>query len=138
VGVAEDAVFSSNTTRDTGGDGIAAYSGSNKRVTCVGNTFYSPANNGIHLGGTDLLMTGNIAYDVYNTAWFIGNAVRQGTALNAVLSNNLADTVGKLGVWIQGANRVTVSGNMINKRHPRTGHALGRLRRVHRHWKRCR
>lgn len=114
VGVAENVTFSSNTTRNTGGDGIAAYNGNNKHITCVGNTFYSPANNGIHLGGTNLVMTGNVAYNVGQTAWFIANATGMGTAVDAVISNNVANTVGKIGVWAVDVSRLTVTGNLID------------------------
>jgi hypothetical protein len=36
IGVANEVTFSSNTTRNTGGDGIAGYNGNNRRIVCIG------------------------------------------------------------------------------------------------------
>jgi polygalacturonase len=60
VGIGFDVVFADNVTEATGGDGIAAYNRDNRRVACVGNVINGPLNNGIHVGGTDMLVSGNV------------------------------------------------------------------------------
>lgn len=113
VGVAHHVVFSSNTTRDHGGDGIAAYNAANRDVTCTGNTFHRPGNHGIHLGGQRLAIVGNTAHDVgTGHGWFLrnhdGSTLHQGTVANNLLNGTSAGE----GVRVEDAQSVSVTGNV--------------------------
>jgi parallel beta-helix repeat protein len=142
VGVGIDVEFRGNVTGNSGGDGIAAYDDLNLRVVCADNIIDTAANNGIHVGGTDVVVTGNeirnitqrgihIASDPNNDptvsvgATVVGNQVKTTTNgtnghgimvhryTDATVSGNTVNTLGNHGISITDCARVAVTGNTV-------------------------
>lgn len=113
VGIAKFVTFSSNTTRNHGGDGIAAYNAENRDITCVGNTFENPGNHAMHLGGERLVIQGNTAVNVgTGHAWFVKNHDAS-LAVNATVTGNVVKTTtAGEGVRCENVTALTVVGNV--------------------------
>ncbi|HEX8489309.1 MAG TPA: right-handed parallel beta-helix repeat-containing protein [Propionibacteriaceae bacterium] len=106
--------FVGNTTKNHGGDGIAAYNADNRRITCIGNVFHNPGNHGIHLGGQGLVIADNVAENVGQGHGFFIQNDDLSTAYNAVIEGNTVEgvTIGE-GIRVGATRGVAITGNSV-------------------------
>lgn len=115
VGVGEHIVFVGNTTKDHGGDGIAAYNALNQDIVCSGNTFENPGNHGIHLGGQGLIMADNNAVGVGTGHGFFVRNHDATTAYHATITGNTVRGVGiGEGIRVEITQIVTIGSNTVH------------------------
>lgn len=118
-GVAKYVTFSNNVTVDTGEDGIAAYDRANEHILCVGNNIYSPANNGIHIGGMNAAVVGNTMRDItYRGVAVHSDPNTAPTATDgATVTGNLVDTTvsasSSEAIRVERYTGVTIAGNTV-------------------------
>lgn len=114
VGAIADAVtISGNTCEGAGGgavtaDNISAYNSSNKSLTVVGNTCHDGANHGMHLGGANVVIAGNV----------VDNPVQSGIYVtdgdNVTITGNAVDSIGgAAGINCETITDLTVTGNAV-------------------------
>jgi parallel beta-helix repeat protein len=97
IGTDGSVVGNTISASGTGGDCITGYDAANLRVAVSSNTCMNAANNGIHVGGSSLTVTGNNIYNAALTGLFVAAVTFPG------------------GVKTYGAasNNVTVTGNTV-------------------------
>lgn len=110
--------FSNNVCKNAGratptADNITGYNKANTHFTVINNQCYSGGNNGIHVGGNDLIVIGN---QVEN-ADVDGIQVRnhdESQQTNALVVGNSVNSVTRYGVFVKNVTNGVVSSNNIN------------------------
>jgi hypothetical protein len=123
LGVGLEVLFSNNIAENTlpsgqGGEGCAAYSHLNSNVICVGNSFYSVALQGIHLGGSRVSALGNLIYQPVKTGILIASDESSVTTNDFEVSGNTIYAPGTTsapftGIFTEGMAGGTVGANII-------------------------
>lgn len=114
LGVAAHGTLTGNTASGSvAADNFTGYNTANKHITLTGNISKGGANNGIHLGGTGIIMNSNEIYNpaqhgivAYNHAGNVGNSV--------VMNGNVVIGAGQSGIWLDKINKFTLGVNEIS------------------------
>ncbi|HME04253.1 MAG TPA: right-handed parallel beta-helix repeat-containing protein [Solirubrobacteraceae bacterium] len=129
----ELAVVANNVTEETtpvsevAADALTGYSTGDAGLLCIGNSFYTAHNHGVHLGGNRLTVVGNLIYEPAQSGVYIAEHVVNGEALptndfivadNTIVSPGTRDQGQGYGVYAEGASAGVISGNEIVQ--PRT------------------
>lgn len=93
-------------------DNITAYNSSNTDITVTGNSCYGGNNNGIHIGGNNIVIMGNIV----DSPLYHGIAAQPNTGSSrcATISGNTIRSAGYSGIWLKSTQDATISGNTIS------------------------
>lgn len=129
----ERVVVANNVTEETlpattiSADGLTGYSVGDSALLCVGNSFYTPHNHGVHLGGSRLSVVGNVIYEPAQSGIYIAESAVEGEVLasadfvvadNAIVSPGTRDGGQGIGVYAEKASAGVISGNEVSG--PRT------------------
>jgi parallel beta-helix repeat protein len=120
VGIGIDVVIEGNVVTDTvSGDAIAAYNRSNLRVVIANNVGDTLGNNGIHVGGSDIIVTGNVMRAITFQGIVVASDPNSDptASVGATVAGNLVDDTDGVtsgaGIKVQRYSHVTVSGNTV-------------------------
>jgi hypothetical protein len=123
VGVGLEVVFSTNIIENTlpsgqGGEGCAAYSHLNSNIICVGNSFYGPALQGIHIGGNRVSALGNLVYQPAKTGILAASDEPSVSNSDFDISGNIIYTPGTTsapftGIFAEGMTGGTIGSNIV-------------------------
>jgi len=92
-------------------DDITGYNASNENITVTGNTCYDSSNNGIHMGGTLITVSGNV---VHNALYYgIVVSPSTGTGDDCVITGNTIYSSGLAGIWLKDCNSGVISSNVV-------------------------
>lgn len=116
----QQCVFANNFIRDTGthatfnGDSITAYHEDNVDIVVSGNSCLNGSNNGIHISGRNLSITGNVVKNIATGGITVGSsAVPAPAAPNVTISGNSIDGCFR-GIWTRNVINATIVGNAID------------------------
>jgi parallel beta-helix repeat protein len=113
IGIGKHGTIADNVCKGAGlADNITAYNVGCDHLSVTGNVCVGGANNGIHLGGSNLLIADNLV-DAPTQHGIVIVASGGGTSVNAIVSDNVVDSAGAAGIDVEVANGVTVSGNQV-------------------------
>ncbi|CUI02618.1 cell surface protein [Janthinobacterium sp. CG23_2] len=115
IGVAKHGTITGNACWDNGqgtpnADNITGYNVGNTAVTVSGNTCKGGLNNGIHMGGQQMVIANNVVYDA--TQYGIVMAPNTGVGDDCIVANNVVYSAGVSGIWIENCNSGSVTGNV--------------------------
>jgi parallel beta-helix repeat protein len=119
-----DGSIKGNTIQNSGpnGDCITGYAPANLRVAISGNSCLNSNNHGIHVGGTQLSITGNNIYSPTLNGIFVRATDNGGSTGNIVASNQVTIvgnniynpvTSNQSGIYTEDVNDGTITGNSI-------------------------
>lgn len=112
MGVAHHASFEGNHTKNTGGDGIAAYNAANRFVSAIGNNIQVPNNHGIHISGDNSIVVGNDIEGVTNGHGVFFRNHGESIMYGGVMASNIVRGVTPGSAYrVDLTERFTVSGN---------------------------
>lgn len=129
----ERVIVANNVTEETlpvmssSADGLTGYSVGDSALSCVGNSFYTPHNHGVHLGGSRLSVVGNVIYEPAQSGIYIAESAVEGERLpsadfvvadNVIVSPGTRDEGQGNGVYAERASAGVISGNEVSE--PRT------------------
>lgn len=97
------------------GDNITAYNSANTNLAIVGNRCRNSKNNGIHVGGSNISITGNVLTLPVGQGILVASAPNGSPTLSytATVSGNSLTNIGSHGIQIQNYTGFTISGNSI-------------------------
>ncbi|UOD28784.1 right-handed parallel beta-helix repeat-containing protein [Massilia violaceinigra] len=115
IGTAKHGTITGNVCWDNGqgtptADNITGYNVANTSITVSGNACKGGLNNGIHMGGQQLIIANNVVYDA--TQYGIVMRPNTGVGDDCVMSGNVVYSAGVSGFWIENCNSGSVSGNV--------------------------
>lgn len=114
TGIGQYITISGNITEASGtADNITGYNASNSYWTVTGNVARAGSNNGIHVGGDNLTVTGNTVHGPAQYGIVIRiDGVSVGVA--STVAGNIVNSPGaQAGIWIDAMADATVTGNTV-------------------------
>lgn len=113
IGIGKYGTIIGNTASGSGtADNFTSYNNANRHLTVTGNVSRGGANNGIHFGGQDLIVSNNTVYD----PTFHGIVIyshSSATANNVSVTGNVIESAGKSGIWLDKTSEFAVTGNTV-------------------------
>lgn len=112
-GSARYGTITGNTAADSVlADNFTGYGVDVKDITVSGNTSIRGANNGIHFGGDNIVMSNNTVFDptMHGIA-----AVRASSMVsnNVTITGNIVQSPGKSGIWLDKCENFSIVGNSV-------------------------
>lgn len=116
TGIGSYISFIGNVTVDTTFDGLAAYNRHNSHLVVTGNIFRNAGNNGLHVGGSHILVNDNLVDAPAHYGIFVASDPN-GTptpAVNAVVTGNVVVSPGtQAGIEVQAVTGFAIGSNRV-------------------------
>lgn len=114
IGVGKYGTISGNTASGSGiADNFTAYNTACRHLTVTGNVSRDGANNGIHFGGENIIISNNTVFDptMHGIVVYSHNTE---DVVNVVVSGNVVESAGLSGIWIDRGTEFSITGNIVN------------------------